>query len=204
MRRPTGRKSSTSGEREQVTMQDENREAEKRNIEGYLDMTAYLAIRNIEKEEHMKQFKAGDIIEMETAYTTKEAVIVAVHGTYATVLMLTDNEPRENAFEVRSRAIMYADTGKPGYCFENKIISVIRQMGENEFGELQERLGETLGLYADSDEVTEELKTCEGLPTHTDEQYENLNEKYIKATAEAAVYEHLYKNLLNTVMGQEA
>lgn len=181
---------------------------DRRNGKGYFDPTAYLAIRSMAKEERMKEYKAGDIVEIETQYTTKEAVIVAAHGTYATVLQLNENEPRENAFEIRSRQIMWADTGKVGYCFEDKIIGLVRTLSSDELSMMMAALAETLGIAAEtnSEPDTQAGQTVVYDGAHANEE---LLERIHKAEAEcyraevqAEVYRGMYSDLLERILGE--
>lgn len=185
-----------------------NEKEDRRNGEGYFDPTAYLAIRSMAKEERMKEFKAGDIVEIETQYTTKEAVIVAAHGTYATVLQLNENEPRENAFEIRSRQIMWADTGKVGYCFEDKITGLVRTLSNDEMTSMLEAVAETLGISAETkrepDTQAGQMAAHNG--PHADEELlekiHKVEAECCRAEAQAEVYRGMYADLLERVLGE--
>lgn len=85
-------------------------------------------------------FAEKDIVEVETANGIKQYLLLACHDTYATALMLNDTKPRENGFEVKSRALMHTDTGKLSYVFYDKIIEYIKRSRMLNLRKLNRRL----------------------------------------------------------------
>lgn len=72
----------------------------KKNPEGYLDMTAYKAISNVEKEKN-RMVKIGDIVSIPSTNGSDNVIlIVNTFDNHSLYLKLFDNEPSENALNI--------------------------------------------------------------------------------------------------------
>lgn len=121
------------------------------NHEGYLDMTAYLAMKNMYKGEYkMTGWNDGDIIKLHLADGRDVyRVILKAHGKYATTVNLYDTENAENEYKVKpEKTIMHADLGRIAFTKAYDLDSgqFIRAMEEKEFDRFKSRIGEVLGI----------------------------------------------------------
>lgn len=121
------------------------------NKEGYKDLTAYLALKNISKGDKAMydnmEINPGEVWETEdNKGNRRQLVILATYGGYAASIQLMDTEPRENGIQVTARSLMYADTGKVGYVFYDRLIDFVKSITEEEFTEIKQAIGVTLKL----------------------------------------------------------
>lgn len=159
----------------------------------------------------MQNVKAGDIYEVETQYGYKEVVILAVHGTYATTLGLSDTQPRENSIAVKSRSIMYADLGKPGYAFDDKLGSFIKALPEEEFSRLLAKFVKAVGYQPPEPQpqkvvapviVKEPPKVV--MPNQNIQaDFDKLRMKLTEAATQRDVYKSLYEEFMKSLIGRE-
>ncbi len=122
------------------------------NQSGIKDITAYKAINNLRKRgtEDMNGYEInqGEVWEVESGAGTKMVVILACFDRYAATIMLQEQEPASNAVPVRVRDIMYADAGRLGYIFYDKIVDFVRALSADEEIELRQAIGAALELGA--------------------------------------------------------
>lgn len=124
----------------------------KYNASGYFDPTAFEAIKNLDKERGGSTVtptaNKGEIWEVETADGSKtyEMVVIQNFGKYNAGLMLRDTAPFENGVQIKSRGLMYADTGRLTYAYHDKFVSFIRELSGPEFDELRDKICSTLDL----------------------------------------------------------
>lgn len=147
------------------------------NNEGYLDLTAFIAIKNVYKKGGycMSTWKDGDIIKM-VLPDGREVyrVIIKAHERYATTLTLFDSECFENEYQVKidnNLGKFHADTGKIAFTknWDLDEAEFVRAMGESEFDKLLAKIGESIGIPT--------------IPS-TGEDINELKEKAEKAAAE--------------------
>lgn len=143
------------------------------NHEGYLDLTAFLAIANLyEGDCIMTGWNHGDIMKVRLV-DGRDAyrVVIRVHDRYATTLNLYDSESFENEYPVKADGKTYhADLGKVAFTkvYDMDDGHFVRAMGEEEFDKLLRKLGEVLGIpsYAGKDEGARQ--ECERLKKELD------------------------------------
>ena len=121
------------------------------NQSGVKDETAYKAITNLRSggSAFMSGYEIskGEIWEVEgNGYGNKLVVVLSCYERYAATVMLQDQEPGSNAVPVRARSIMYADAGRLGYTFYDKMVDFVRALSEEEDRELRKAIGEALDL----------------------------------------------------------
>lgn len=119
------------------------------NGSRYVDMTAYLAIKKVEREEKKmteNSYVAGDIVNVQTARGEDTVLIVKCNEAYATTLKLLDNAPDENCISITARTKMYADCGRFSYAYYDKIVDLVRTMKDDEFDKVRRKIVETLCL----------------------------------------------------------
>lgn len=169
------------------------------NAEGYKDETAYKAILQAERgSENMSGYEInkGEIWEVEgNGYGTKLVVVLCCYEKYAATVMLQDQEPGSNAVQVKARDIMYADAGRLGWTFYDKMVDFVRTLSEDESYELRRRIAEALELPDDEaplDSMAADAnREIDGLQYEIAQLRQQLKEK----TAEAEeAYEHMEAN----------
>ena len=122
------------------------------NKSGIKDETAYKAIlRSGGGTGRMKNYEInkGEIWEVDNNGSVRVVVILACFERYAATVMLQEQEPGSNAVAVRVRDIMYADAGRLGYVFYDKMVDFVRALSEEEDYELRRAIAEALVLPDD-------------------------------------------------------
>lgn len=171
------------------------------NQSGIKDETAYKAITNLRSgggSAYMNGYEInkGEIWEVEgNGYGTKLVVVLCCQEKYAATVMLQDQEPGSNAVPVRARDIMYADAGRLGWTFYDKMLDFVRTLSEDESYELRRRIAEALELPDDEaplDSMAADAnREIDGLQYEIAQLRQQLKEK----TAEAEeAYEHMEAN----------
>lgn len=186
-----------------------------RNGSGYYDFTAYLALKNIRKDEIMgvrADYADGDIVTVEknNGYT-EEMLLLKCHGGYASATILREKEPYENGVPVISRQKMYADAGRLCYVFYDMITGFIKAVPDDELEKVRQKIGAALGIgslavpeaaerqvpqetpqTAVDPEVIDKLnELIVKLANETD--VETLREEIIRAETERDIYRELFE-----------
>lgn len=179
------------------------------NGSGYPDPTAGKAMAAVIKEEKKMNahgYADGDIVTIETVGGEQEVLLLKCHRTYATTLKLSDRRPEENSMAIRSKGMMYTDTGRYMYAFYDKIISLVRSMKQEEFDEVKKKVAETLGVATAVTETVLEAHEEKTVELDVDAVAEVLNDKlaegrnlrdeFIRCAAERDVYKKLFEDLM--------
>ena len=182
------------------------------NGSGYKDPTAFKAISNVEKEARKKmlaqEYVEGDIVLIETAVGDMEMLILKCHKSYATGLKLTVTRPEENCISIRSKQMMYSDTGRFVYTYYDKIISFIRAMDSQEYEDVRDAVARTMGFRIEqvgvgSEPMLYQVNKCGmDLEVITQGVQEALSgslaahDDLIRVTAERDVYKKLFEDLM--------
>ena len=121
------------------------------NKSGIKDETAYKAILRSGGTGRMNNYEInkGEIWEVDNNGSVRVVVILACFERYAATVMLQEQEPGSNAVEVRARNIMYADAGRLGYVFYDKMVDFVRALSEEESYGLRRAIAEALVLPDD-------------------------------------------------------
>lgn len=151
------------------------------NQSGIKDETAYKAITNLRSgggSAYMSGYKInkGEIWEVEgNGYGTKLVVVLCCYEKYAATVMLQDQEPGSNAVPVRARDIMYADAGRLGWTFYDKMVDFVRTLSAEEDRELRQAIGEALDLEVNKASAATTAVALEARDKARDaaQQYEN-------------------------------
>ncbi len=142
------------------------------NQSGAKDETAYGAIVKTLKEGGEMGVNEGEVWEVMSGTNTRVVVVLKCFEDYATTVMLQDYEPKENGVAIRVRDIMYADAGRLGYIFYDKVINFVRELTDEEHQELMQAIGDALGLQT---QETEELQfEIKKLREDLEEAYDNM------------------------------
>lgn len=96
------------------------------NGSGVKDITAYKAILQSGGTGNMNNYEInkGEIWEVDNNGSSRLVVVLACFERYAATVMLQDQLPGSSAVEVRARDIMYADAGRLGYVFYDKMVDL--------------------------------------------------------------------------------
>lgn len=173
------------------------------NASGYFDETAYKAFREIMKGKKMDIY-SGDIFraKMQNGTNEKEYVVLAVHGKFCTVLMLSENESMP--YMVNCQGIKYTDPGMLGYVFTDRFTDYIRSMSKPEFDTLLKAVVDSLG-YTEDDVPKLPEPVISAVPESVKPEIIDTDAviELAKAQAERDVYKNLYENLISSMVGRK-
>ena len=130
------------------------------NQSGIKDETAYRAITNLHNtgvSMSGTDVKKGEIWEVENGTGTKYVVVLGCFERYAATIMLQEQEPGSNAVRVRAHGIMYADAGRLGWTFYDKMVAFIRALTDDEEAELRRAIAEALELEVINEQIPEDV-----------------------------------------------
>ena len=117
---------------------------ERRNASYCMDMTAYEAIKNIERQEqNMDIMRVGEIWECSG---NKILLILAVHEKVCNALLLTDEKKVDSDIEVIGEGMQYTNPCMIQYKYKNTFERFIRKVPDDEFKYIQNRVGDVLGF----------------------------------------------------------
>lgn len=122
------------------------------NQSGIKDETAYRAIKNIGNGGtafmNGYEINKGEIWEVEHngGYGTKLVVVLNCFDKYAATLMLQEQEQGSNTVQIRARGVMYADAGRLGWTFYDKMVDFVRALSAEEDRELRQAIAAALEL----------------------------------------------------------
>ena len=179
-----------------------------RNGSGYVDFTAYSAIKNIERENGKMEYKRGEIFEyIVNGYEKRKALVVSANfrstSRYISVIVLADEIKGENMVPVVCGGQMYADCGMVCFCTNERLGNYLRSASAMEMEQVDEGIARCLGIEQKTITETVEKVVEVPAPVATAEQetpVEFFFEELIQAKAEANVYKNLYEQLLAKVM----
>ncbi len=208
------------------------------NKSGVKDTTAYRAITNLYREDKeimsvSIEITKGEVWEVETQNSmyTRYAIVLNCFERYAAVVLLQEQKPESNAVEVKAREIMYADAGRLGYLFYDKMIDFVRKLSEKEKKALQKAIVTALDLQgvekpvsaegveidnkelnelrealAQSEAERERLsKQMEGtqqpVMAVSIEEYYAIREELAAERREAQIYKRIYEDMLMKATG---
>lgn len=125
------------------------------NGSGYYDPTAYVAIKHYEGGYQMNNgydVRPGDIyrVKMQEGGSRCDWLILEPFEGYASAIRLNRDEPEENSYPVHSVSVKYADTGRLGYIFYDKLDVYVKTIPDDELTEVKRAIGRTLGITTDS------------------------------------------------------
>ena len=216
------------------------------NRSGVRDETAYKAIIRSgrdKKEMNTCEINKGEIWETDNNGSIRLVVVIACFEKYAATIMLQDQETASNPVKVRARDVMYADAGRLGYTYSDKMVDYVRTLSHEEEQELCKEIAGALKLDMGSNEAcgeslaaatrevaalreelekakeeidnqAEELEAAANRVAALEEEKKTgkametvepvdgcLREELAAATREAAVYKHLYEDMLARALG---
>lgn len=178
-----------------------------RNGSGYVDITAYKALSNIEKEINNMEFNRGEIFEYEEVNRgiLRKALIISADFRSGersqSVLLLTEEPKGEINVPIVCEGMMYADCGRVSFAMADRIGRYIRTATAEEMAQIDEGVAKCLGLEQKEMDL---MPLSSPLPISTTEEVtavEFYSEELATAKAEAKIFRDLYEKLLAKVMG---
>lgn len=178
---------------------------ERRNSEGYMDMTAYKAMQNFGGIK--MEWVRGDIVKWERANgSMSQAVLLSCHDGFASILELQDEEASENGHKIKvGGEVKYVDCGKIVMLWYNRIRALVENMKPEPFAKLQEHVGKALGTDITTEPIIKEVE----VPVEVVKEVEKVVEKdtmetiikIAKLEAERDTYKNLYTDLMAKKVG---
>jgi len=180
-----------------------------KNGSGYVDLTAYLAMKNYGIGDKDMEFKKGEIFEYETANGNfRLALIVSADFRCSDRLLngiLLTEEPKGSVnVPINCRGIMYADCGMVSICADSKLGNYIRSITKEEQAAIDEGLAKCLGLESmviEKEVIKEIVKEVPTESNATDSVSSDVTAEIAQLKAEAKIYKDLYENLLEKALG---
>lgn len=182
-----------------------------RNGAGYIDYTAYKAIKNCEQENERMgnemEYKRGEIFEYENGVgNIKKALVVSADfratGRYISIIVLSEEMKGENMVPVVCGGQMYADCGMVSFSTNERLGRYLRSASDAEMAQVDEGIARCLGLEQKIVEVptipVESLIEVTPDGFHCDIE---AVEELATVRAEANVYKNLYEQLLAKMLG---
>lgn len=136
--------------------------------------------------EDLREVHSGEVWETEQNGNTRVVVVLACFERYAATIMLQEVEPCSNTVAVRARGIMYADAGRLGYVYYDKMVDFVRMLTAAEMEDIQEAIRDTLNLDTTQ---TEAMKALREDLAAAQEKIENQAEELEEAASRVAAME---------------
>ena len=179
-----------------------------RNGSGYVDITAYKAIKNVERNMNMAKCKRGEIFEvkMNNSDEIRKALVVSAdfrsNRTWQSVLILMEEQKQEDWVPVMCQGMMYADCSKLSYIDSNRLYSYIRTATEDEMAAVDAMIAEYLGLKLENKTecVPELIQSVHKEPVQV---FKDNSEELAAVQKEAEIYKNLYNQLLERLIGSK-
>lgn len=168
---------------------------ERRNAEHYMDLTAYQAIRNVERKEKIMEYKKGEIFEYEAPYNEKRQVLIVSSDErkgdwYLNGIMLESNPKGSNVVQVICGSMQYADCDKVSLIKSENMGQYIRTASDEEMAAVDEGLLDAFGL-----QPPEQLDFSEPIEN-------NVSEKMIRLECERDLYKRQYEQLFEKLIAK--
>lgn len=173
----------------------------KHNAEGYSDPTAYMALNNVQKGEHMGiENRIGEIWEFKNNNNTRNAntvgLIIADDGNVITFLGLVEEQNSKHNLEIKCRGMMYGSSRMIGYKFVQSLENYVRTVTDEEFEEIMDKVAESLNI--ESKVVEKEAFIPTAAPIAEDVFFQMELER---TKAQLEVYKGLYENMMQQMIG---
>ena len=169
-----------------------------RNGSGYIDPTAYAAMKNFDKEQRCMPYKRGRIFEYDVKPgDTKTALIVSADhragDDWLNIIILSDERKHETNIPVAGR---YADCGAVSFAWANRFGGYIDKASEAEMRKIDAGIMTALGLESKA-EQTKASVTPSPEPR-------NFAVELSEAKTEARIFRELYERLQGILAGGKA
>lgn len=181
-----------------------------RNGSGYVDITAYKALSNIEKENSKMEFNRGEIFEYEQVGRgdIRKALIISADfrakDRFLNAILLTEEPKGDHNVQVVCEGMMYADCGMVSFVSNDRLGNFIRTATEAEMRQIDEGIAKCLGIERKTVEVPVEKIVevpAQNSAHYPPEKHLMLAERLASAKTQADIYKNLYEQLLEKVVG---
>ena len=178
----------------------------KRNGSGYVDPTAYEALKKIQQGEEKKMMNRGEIWWANFGGVEKMLVVVTAYDRCCSMLVLSNENKGNYTKEVTSQGGMtfYVNPKLMSYKFEMDLISQADRLTTDSMSDLLDTVADTLELspYC-STPLSEKITKPEivNRPTKEEMDYiQTLENEVFKLRTERDLYQTEYRNLLAQMM----
>lgn len=183
-----------------------------RNGSGYVDWTAYKAMKSAEKGQNQMTCNHGDIVEYEMKTgEAKLAIVVSAdwraNDRFVNVIVMTDEPKGQIVVPITTKSgIMYADCGMTSFAETSRIGCFVQAAKESELNELEAGIIECLGFGAQViekeviKEVIKEVPKEVVLPLEHTDLTVDLSMDLAAAKKEAEIFKSLYEQLLEKML----
>lgn len=174
-----------------------------RNGSGYVDYTAYKALKNCAKGESDMAFNRGEIFEYEMVNRNevKKALVVSAdfrrNERHISIIVLNDEPKGQVNVPIVCQGKMYADCGMVSFATNDRLGDFIRKATETEMAQIDEGIAKCLGIEQKT--VVETIKKEVPVPAPTVPK--SVFEELAITKAEANIYKNLYEQLLAKMLG---
>ena len=180
------------------------------NKSGIKDETAYKAIKNIRSGSKADmsgyEINKGEIWEVEgNGNGAKYVAVLACYERYAATIMLQELPPHSNAVNIIAHNMMFADAGRLGWTFYDKMVDFVRVLSPDEDRELRQAIGAALELEVNkvSAATTAAALEARDKAYEAAQQYENeVAELTLRLEASRAEADVLRRNLAEAAQQQ--
>lgn len=183
-----------------------------RNGSGYIDTTAYKAIKNYQKGESKMEFNRGEIFEYELAGRSerKKALVVSAdfrsEERYINIIVLIDEPKGQINVPIVCEGMMWADCGMVSFATNDRLGNFIKRATDAEMKQVDEGIIRSLGLEHKLVEVEKIVEVPVEKVVEVPVQIPGARPvpdelEYAAAKAEANVYKNLYEQLLARMIG---
>ena len=185
-----------------------------RNASGYVDITAYKALSNIEKENNNMEFNRGEIFEYEEvgrAIQRKALIISAdfrANDRWQSIILLSEEPKGKINVPIVCEGKQYADCGVVSFAVADRLGRYIRTATAEEMAQIDEGVAKCLGLEMhdvgmNTESIAEVIKPMLKNPITipSEPSVELISEELATAKAEAKIFKDLYEKLLAKVIG---
>jgi len=184
-----------------------------RNGSGYVDWTAYKAMKSTEKGQDQMTCNHGDICEYELkgSYEIKTALVVSAdwraNDRFVNVIVLTEEPKGQISVPITTKSgVMYADCGMTSFAETSRISCFIQAAKASEMKQVEEGIIECLGFggqVIEKEVVKEVIKEVPKeviLPLEHTDLTVDLSMDLAAAKKEAEIFKSLYEQLLEKML----
>lgn len=118
----------------------------RRNGAGYYDPTAFKALKKIEREEKKMEVRKGEVWQVEIGNSVRTVVVLAVHGSYSTVLTFSNEQRERRTVQLNAQGMKYTEPGMVSYKFHDAFDKFIRLTTDEEFADIMNQVAEALEI----------------------------------------------------------
>lgn len=190
-----------------------------RNGSGYVDPTAYEALKNFKGvNKTMNDFRKGEIYEVETLHGYRKALILSAEdredNRYVNIIVMNENQMFDNEIPIVCRGIMFASCEKISLTHRDKIGNFIKIATDDEMAQIDAGIARSLGIEPKTEYITKEIQAAEpesnevkkaedeeaGYIKLTVAEFEEMVASKTEAELKAKIYKDLHEKLLDKVM----